>query len=109
MGKLVQRDFGHMTYTPLGSDKAIAVIPTHKCCHCDRRFVMRQRATVTQALTPFEARVLQAQGKVVRGVCGNCGGIFCGPDCQVCIHPDQKLENIEAGRPEDWKPIRVFT
>lgn len=106
---LAKTDFGHVTYTPLGSDRPAAVIATRQCCHCHRHWIAKPSALIVKALMPNEAAEVVAQGRAVRGVCGKCGGIFCSPECAPCVHRDQKLENIEAGRDENYKPIRVFT
>ena len=43
-----------------------------------------------------------------RGFCMRCNGPVCGPRCAGACRPtEQLLENIEAGRPEDYVPTRV--
>lgn len=39
------------------------------------------------------------------GYCSGCNGPICGPKCQVCVPAEQQLENIEQGRPVDFRPI----
>ena len=57
-----------------------------KCIHCQAQFEM-------------------APGKTKgRGWCGNCMGYICGPKCLKCGHWEQQLDNIEAGRPENFQP-----
>lgn len=88
--------FGHGVLKPHGH--LISVSPdgntddawdTVNCCHCGLPMVIRP-----------------GSGKV-RGFCGRCGGIFCGPHCEECVPVEQYLENIEQGRPLDYRPIRV--
>lgn len=46
----------------------------------------------------------------IRGFCMCCNGLTCGRRAcrdKVCTNWRQKLDNIEAGRPEDYKPIIV--
>ena len=41
------------------------------------------------------------------GWCKPCGGMTCGTkQCQVCVHWEQVLDNIESGRPRHYQPIR---
>jgi hypothetical protein len=37
----------------------------------------------------------------------NCAGPVCGPGCAECIPTDLLLENMEQGRPLDFKPVVV--
>jgi hypothetical protein len=41
------------------------------------------------------------------GFCTRCNGITCGKKCQKCIPEELLLENMEACRPYDYRPIRV--
>lgn len=41
----------------------------------------------------------------VRGFCQNCCRPFCGPACSECVPVEQYLENLECGRPENFRPI----
>ena len=43
----------------------------------------------------------------IRGYCQNCGGFVCGPGCAECVPVELLLENIEAGRPLNYKPIKA--
>lgn len=55
---------------------------TLSCCHCQF------------------TRILQKGSGVQWFWCMNCAGYHCGgPNCRGCQHWEQKLENIEAGRP----------
>ena len=62
---------------------------TVMCRHCGRHWVPR----------PGSGRV--------RGWCQNCAGPVCGPGCAACVPAGQYLDNIEAGRPADHRPIIV--
>ena len=55
------------------------------CCHCQRN---------------WEAPLLSFGGKLAGGFCGKCVGFYCrNPACAECIPWEQRLENVEAGRP----------
>lgn len=61
---------------------------TVRCVHCQRHWIWRV-----------------GSGRV-RGWCPRCGGFTCGSrKCDVCVNWEQKLDNIEAGRPRDYKPV----
>ena len=63
-----------------------------RCAHCDYTWQFRPGSGVR------------------RGRCMRCGGLVCGrPYCRVlqCTSAEQRLENLEAGRPLDWRPIIV--
>ncbi len=42
-----------------------------------------------------------------RGYCGRCKGHFCSPKCSKCVPMEQMLENMEAGRPDDFVPTKA--
>jgi hypothetical protein len=67
-------------------DGAVVMMNLYTCCHC--------QAT-------WEAEVGSLGGKLAGGYCGKCDGFFCkNPDCRrLCVPWEQRLENIEAGRP----------
>jgi hypothetical protein len=47
-----------------------------------------------------------------RGWCSCCHGIVCGRPCCAklgCVPQEQQLENLEAGRALDFRPIVVST
>lgn len=61
---------------------------TLRCVHCQAHW-----------------RVMRGSGRK-RGYCGRCSGPTCSPECtNKCVPFEQRLENIEAGRPEDFVPI----
>jgi len=63
---------------------------TLQCCHCGGHFM----------LSP-------GSGKV-RGFCMLCGSVTCGSQkCDQCVPTEAWLENVEAGRPEDFR--RIFS
>lgn len=71
------------------SDGGAKTFKTVHCVHCGGHFVP----------TP-------GSGKV-RGFCQNCNGFVCGPSCDACIPMELMLENMEKGRPLEFKPIVV--
>ena len=80
---------GHLITTPLDGGP-VTVLDTFKCVHCQRHWV-HTKATAK-----------------MRRHCPNCDGWTCGHgDCLQCVHWEQRLENLEAGRPELHKPVRV--
>ena len=45
-----------------------------------------------------------------RGYCLACDGITCGPGCiagDACVPKELMLENMEAGRPLNYRPIKA--
>ena len=61
---------------------------TVRCVHCQRH----------------EKWVVGSHKK--HGWCPACQGMTCGTKkCDVCVHWEQELDNIEAGRPRHYKPI----
>lgn len=50
-------------------------------------------------------RVIPGSGRI-RGYCETCAGPTCGPGCsQKCVPVEQLYENMENGRPLDYRPI----
>jgi len=72
-----------------GADRPLAELPTLQCVHCGRHFHLR----------PGSGRV--------RGYCARCNGPICGPGCAECVPAEQQIENLEAGRPLHFRPVRV--
>jgi hypothetical protein len=83
------KEAGRIIVTDPGSDKPLAEVGTLQCCHCGGHWIPQ----------PGSGRV--------RGFCQNCNGFVCGPGCAACVPAEQLLENIEKGRPLDFKPICV--
>lgn len=81
------RESGLIIVADPGADPPLAEIPTLQCVHCGRHFPVRP-----------------GSGKI-RGVCLRCNGPICGPGCAACVPAEQQLENLEAGRPLDFRPI----
>jgi hypothetical protein len=53
--------------------------------------------------------ILQKGSGRARGYCTNCMGYVCGPACAECLPFERKIENLEAGRPEnDPGPVKIF-
>lgn len=78
---------GVLISTPQGGGPAVAR-DTVACCHCGRHWVWE----------PGSGRV--------RGWCLRCAGLTCGsPRCCACVPVEQWLENVEAGRAADFRPI----
>ena len=66
------------------------VAETLQCCHCGGHFVVN----------PGSGRR--------RGFCTQCGSVTCGaPSCDACVPTEAWLENVEAGRREDFR--RIFS
>lgn len=81
---------GELITTPHGSDKATRE-GTQQCVHCGRTWIHRPGSGA------------------VRGFCFRCQGHVCGPDCaKECVPEEQMLENIEKGRPLNYRPIVGF-
>lgn len=89
MPRLNKTEAGLITVSDPGADRPIAEAKTLQCAHCGGHWVPR----------PGSGRV--------RGWCQNCQGPVCGPGCAACVPEEQLLENIEAGRPLDFRPIVV--
>lgn len=83
------REDGELTFTPLDSDKKVTV-GTMCCAHCNRHWIYQ----------PGSGRR--------RGWCGRCAAFTCGSDkCSKCVPIEQWLENVEGGKPEDFRKIIV--
>lgn len=82
-----RREAGLITISDPGSDKPLLEAATIQCVHCGRHWVPQ----------PGSGRT--------RGFCMRCNGFICGPECQECIPVEQMLENIEQGRPLNYRPI----
>lgn len=88
--KLRCTDHGVISYSDPGSDKPLLVIKTLQCVHCGGHWYPR----------PGSGRV--------RGWCMNCSGPICGPSCKDCVPVEQYLENMEKGRPDDFRPVTIL-
>lgn len=83
------REAGLITITDPGSDKPFLEVPTRQCVHCGMHFPgYPDRGTK-------------------RGYCFNCHGPICGPGCAECIPIEQWLDNVEAGRAPNFRPIQA--
>lgn len=72
---------------PLDSDRVVTQ-DTVQCVHCGGHWIWQ----------PGSGRR--------RGFCMRCNGFTCGAErCNACVPLEQWLENVEAGRPEDYRPI----
>lgn len=67
------------------------------CVHCGGQFPTPRMGTSDE----------DKATRVGRGFCQNCNGYVCGKGCAECIPVDLLLENMEKGRPEDYRPIIV--
>lgn len=81
------RDAGLIIVSDPGADKPILEIGTVQCVHCGCHYPVRP-----------------GSGKI-RGFCMRCNGPICGPGCAECVPTEQMLENIEKGRPLNYRPI----
>lgn len=89
IGKLRVRTSGVIITTPLDGGPA-TMVDTVQCVHCQRH-----RAYVPRSGTKW-------------GWCLACSGIHCATEeCAKCVPAEQQLENIEAGREEDFRPVRA--
>ena len=86
---LRRTEYGLVTLIDPGADKPLAELPTLCCVHCGGHWLPRP-----------------GSGNV-RGWCGNCAGPVCGPGCAACVPAEVLLENIEEGRPLDFRPVIV--
>jgi hypothetical protein len=73
-----------------GSDKPLLEVPTLQCVHCGGHWVP------------------QSGSGRVRGFCQRCMGPICGPGCAECVPVEQYLENMEKGRPDDFRPTQII-
>lgn len=89
VGGLRPRDAGQVVYVDPGADKPLLEVGTLCCMHCGAHWIPE----------PGSGRI--------RGYCQLCCGPVCGPGCAKCVPMEQMLENIEKGRPEDYRPVVV--
>ena len=78
---------GEVVVTECGVGKPTLSAGTMACVHCGAHWIVE----------PGSGRV--------RGFCMECNGPTCGPNCVECIPQELLLENIEKGRPENYRPI----
>lgn len=78
------RQAGVIVYTEKGTDNKVEVFLV-QCVHCGGQF------------PPVPSKG--------RGYCMKCGGPVCGRGCAKCVPEDLLLENMEKGRPLDYRPI----
>src|SRR5688572_14285901 len=98
-GLLNTREAGRVTLIDPGSDKPLAEFSTVQCCHCGGHFP-----------TPrFGASAEDKASRIGRGYCSRCNAYICGANCLECVPLEQYLENVEHGRPENFRPIIVPT
>lgn len=90
MSNLRNTDQGLAIIVNPESDKPFKEIGTVMCVHCGGHFERKP-----------------GSGKI-RGWCMNCSGFVCGPGCGECVPVEQMLENVEKGRPPNWKPTQIF-
>lgn len=83
----IRRDDGYVIISDPGSDKPILEIASVQCVHCGGHWIPQP-----------------GSGKI-RGFCMRCNGPICGPGCQECVPTDLLLENMEKGRPLNFRPI----
>lgn len=98
-------EHGRIVVSDPGSDKPLVELATHQCCHCGGHFLMRPRNAVVVPLTQEQAAAKIAGGGTVRGWCQNCAGYVCGPGCAECVPVELMLENMEKGRPFNYRPV----
>ncbi len=83
------RESGRIILADPGGDKPILEAATLQCAHCGKHWI-----------------VVPGSGRV-RGFCMRCNGPICGPKCAECLPAEKQIENIEAGRPLEFRPVKV--
>lgn len=84
----IGRISGELITTP--EEGKVVTEPTVMCAHCGRNWIPRKGSGIR------------------RGVCLCCYGYTCGaPECDQCVPLELQIENMEAGRPLDYRPIRA--
>lgn len=91
------REAGRVTLIDPGSDKPILEFGMVSCVHCGGQFPQPKFGTSPQ----------EKATRVGRGYCQNCNGYVCGKSCAECVPLEQYLENMEAGRPDNFRPVVV--
>lgn len=87
----MSKQSGEITIADPGSDKPVLVVATMQCGHCGRHWIPRPGSGI------------------VRGFCQRCMKPICGPGCESCRPVEVYLDNLEKGRPADYRPIIVPT
>ncbi len=82
------KEAGIITVVDPGSDKSLFEEGTRQCVHCG-----------------FHWTATRGSGEI-RGYCMNCKGPICGPKCLECVPAEQQIENMEQGRPLNYKPVK---
>lgn len=78
-------------YTIVNAMDRVVQGATLSCCHCQTTWVVQK-----------------GSGRL-RGFCQNCMGFVCGPGCAECVPLERRIENIEAGRPENTPaPVKIL-
>ena len=91
----VGREHGFLEILDPGSDVPVFQAPTVRCVHCGGHFIKPR----------FENTLEAKETRIGRGWCQNCAGFVCGQGCRECVPWEQMLDNVERGRPENFKPI----
>jgi hypothetical protein len=89
MTRLRRTENGVIVVTDPGADRPVLEVATVQCGHCGGHW----------APAPGSGRV--------RGFCQSCCRPVCGPGCAACVPVEVYLENIEKGRPDDYRPVVV--
>jgi hypothetical protein len=85
MPERLNREAGRITWHDRESDKPIYEVGTVRCEHCGGQ--------------------IRRDHMMCAGFCQECNGFYHGDSCEVCVHFEQLLANIEAGRDPNFKPI----
>ncbi len=91
-GQIRVRTSGVVITTPLDGGPA-TIQDTVQCAHCQRHKI-------------FNPETFDGDWYF----CGLCGNVACAdqkPCRDKCVPAEQWLENVEKGRPEDYRPIIV--
>lgn len=84
-----KHESGYACISDPGSDRPLQEVATHQCAHCGGVW-----------------HAEPGSGKT-RGFCMRCNGFICGPGCAECVPQELLVENIEKGRPLDFRPTVV--
>lgn len=93
-GKAIKHEAGLMIFSTPDADSPTLEVPTVQCCHCGCHFPHPR----------FDSTPEAKASRIGRGYCKRCDAYICGAGCMTCVHVEQLLENIEAGRELEFAP-----
>lgn len=86
MPERLRREAGCIITHDREKDRPISEVRTIQCVHCGGH--------------------IWGDQLLCAGFCANCNGFHCGDSCEVCVPAEQMYENMESGRPWDYKPSK---